>query len=155
MKRYRSLIALELSLLFYLGCISFRIDNPAPSENYLESVQLCKKIDESGELFKPLEIQSEFSSKDELIICLVRLKRIETKILLRWKWYSPEKEMVRDTGDVVINPDQKNLEAVTAYDRLKLSPVDNVQGLWTVAVFMNNKFIEKKTFQVRKEFASF
>jgi len=118
----------------------------------VEYVYLCKKVDDSGTLLKPLDIQSEYTLEDEGIICFVRIKDVSQEIHLRWKWYSTDKQMVRDTGKVMINQDEKYLEVVTAYDRFRLNPKDKekIEGQWTVVVFLNDKLIARKIFQINK-----
>lgn len=146
MKRHIPLLTLVILVSQTWSCVSFNVDYVPPPDNRIEGIHLCKGIDDSGELLKPLDIQSEFTSKDEHIICFIQLKDIATKLSLRWKWYSPDKKMARDTGKVVVNRVEKYLEAVTAYDRYKPSPEENIGGQWTVVVFMNDEFIGRKTF---------
>ena len=137
-------------LCSFLGsCITFKSERLFPHDNHVECIHLCRGMEDSGDLLKPVDIQSDFTSKDDHINCFIKLKDVSIKIRLRWKWYSPDRKMVRDTGDVVVNRDEKPLEAVTAYDMLKLNPEDNSEGQWTVVVFLNDKFIGRKTFQVR------
>jgi len=95
-----------------------------------------------------LDIQSEFTFKDDRVICLIRLKDIGTRIDLRWKWYSPDKELVRDTGNIIVSQGDRYLAAATAYDMFQLNPENIFEGQWTVVIFMNDKFIGKKLFQV-------
>lgn len=137
-----------MSLIFLWDCISLKRDYPLPSENQLVSIHLCKKIDDSGDLLKPLDIKSEFTSKDDSVICFIRLKDIGTKIDLRWKWYSPDKKLVRDTGNIIVSQGDRYLAAATAYDRLQLDAENTAEGQWTVVIFMNDKFIAKKPFQI-------
>lgn len=151
MKRYFAISGLVISLIFFWSCISFKISSLLPTENQVESIHLCKNIDDSGDLLKPVDIQSEFTSKDDNIICLIRLIDIATKIQLRWKWYSPSEKLIRDTGYIIVNQEEKYLEVVTAYDMFKLNLGHNIEGQWTVVVFMNNKFIGRKMFQVNLE----
>ena len=146
MKRYFTILALVI--IFSWGCISLKISPILPPENLVESIQLCKKIDDSGDLLIPVDIQSEFTPKDDHIICFIRLIDIATKIQLRWKWYSPAEKLVRDTGDVIVNQEEKYLEVVTAYDMFKINPEHNIEGKWTVVVLMNNKFTAKKSFKL-------
>jgi len=148
MKRYFVIFVLVISLSSFWSCISFKIGSLLPSENQVEFIHLCKKIDDSGDLLKPLDIQSEFTSKDEHVICFIRIKNIATKIQLRWKWYSPDKKLVRDTGNIIVSQDERYIEAATAYDMFKLNPEEIVEGQWTVVIFMNDKFIGRKMFQV-------
>jgi hypothetical protein len=148
MKKYLAISVLVILLSFFWNCISFKVGYLLPSENQVESIHLCKKIDDSGDLLKPLDIQSEFDSKDDRVICFIRLKDIATKIELRWKWYSPDKKLVRDTGNVIVSQGDRYLAAATAYDRLQLNPENIAEGQWTVVIFMNDKFIGKKIFQI-------
>lgn len=149
MKRHFWILILVISFTLIWSCISFKINPLYPPEAQIEYIHICKNIDDKGDLLKPLDITSEFTLEDENVICIIRLKEIATKIDLRWKWYSPDKNMVRDTENVTVNQDEKYLEVVTAYDMLKLDPEENTEEHWTVVVFINNKFVGKKTFQVR------
>ena len=56
--------------------------------------------------------------------------------------------MVRDTGDVELNPGEKFLEIVTAYDRLKIDSDEAGEGEWTVILLIDNRFIGKKNFRI-------
>ncbi|MBA7613634.1 hypothetical protein ES703_20888 [subsurface metagenome] len=148
MKKYLAISVLVISLIFFWSCISFKVGYLLPSENQVESIHLCKKIDDSGDLLKALDIQSEFTFKDDHVICFIRLKDIATKIDLRWKWYSPDKKLVRDTGNIIVSQGDRYLAVATAYDRFQLNPENIAEGQWTVVIFMNDKFIGKKLFQI-------
>ncbi len=148
MKKYLAISVLIMSLIFFWNCISFKVGYLLPSENQVESIHLCKKIDGSGDLLKALDIQSDFTFKDDRVICFIRLKDIATKIDLRWKWYSPDKKLVRDTGNIIVSQGDRYLAAATAYDRFQLNPENIAEGQWTVVIFMNDKFIVKKLFQI-------
>ena len=148
MKKYLAISVLVILLIFFWSCISFKVGYLLPSENQVESIHLCKKIDDSGDLLKPLDIQSEFTFKDDRVICFIRLKDIATRIDLRWKWYSPDKKLVRDTGNVIVSQGDRYLAAATAYDRFQLNPENIAEGQWIVVIFMNDKFIGKKLFQI-------
>ena len=148
MKRYFVILISAISIIFSWSCISFKTGYLLPSENQVESIQLCKKIDDSGDLLKPLDIQSEFTSEDDRVICFIKLKEIATKIDLRWKWYSPDNKLVRDTGNIIVSQGDRYLEAATAYDMFQLNPENIAEGQWTVVIFINDKFIGKKLFQI-------
>jgi hypothetical protein len=148
MKRYLVITVLVISLSLFWDCISFKAGYILPAENQVEAVHLCQKIDDSGDLLKPLDIKSEFTVDDGSVICFIRLKDIAARIYLRWKWYSPDKKLVRDTGNIIVNQRESYLEAATAYDMFQLSPGDILEGQWTVVIFMNDKFIGKKLFQI-------
>lgn len=137
-------------ITFLVSCITFKPDPLIFPDNRVEFIHLCKGMDDSGELLEPVDIQSEFTSKDEHVNCFIKLKDVSIEIHIRWKWYSPDNKMVRDTGDVIINQEEKYLGVVTAYDMLQFNPKSKNEGLWTVVVFMNDKFIGSKTFRVKK-----
>jgi len=149
MKRNIIIVILLMLSSFFGSCITFRSEHLFPNDNQVECIHLCKGMEDSGDLLKPVDIQSDFTSKDDHINCFIKLKDVSIKIRLRWKWYSPDRKMFRDTGDVIVNQDEEYLGVVTAYDMLQLNPGSKNEGQWTVVVFMNDKFIGSKTFQVR------
>ena len=148
MKKYLLFTVIFMLWGFIGSCVSFRPDPPLPTEPRIDRIQLCKKIEDIGDSLNPLEIQSEFTAKDEHVICFIQLKDIDKKISLRWKLYSPKKVMVRDTGDVFVNQDEKYLEDVSAYDKFELIHKEDIEGQWTVVVFVNDKLVEKVFFLV-------
>ena len=134
------------------ACISFRIFPPYPVEGYIESLSLCKGIDEKeGEFLVPMDIRKEFSATEDNIICFVALKNINRSIQLRWKWYAPDKSLSRDSESVPINKEESQLEALFAYDelRLNLRKGDTVIGFWTVVVLLDNQLIASRIFEVK------
>lgn len=150
--RKEILILIFASSCIFLGsCITFKIKPLPPPEDQVEYVLLCKEVDESGDLISPIAIQSEYTSQDSHIICLIRIKNVSKEIHLMWKWYAPEKKMAKDTGNVVINHEEKYLELVTAYDIFEFNPKENIEGQWRVVVFLNNKLIGRKAFQIKPE----
>jgi len=133
------------------GCITFRIFPPYPVEGYIESVSLCKEIDENEELLVPLDIRAEFSVNEDNIFCFLALKNIDRKIQLRWKWYAPDKALSRDSENVIINKEESQLETLFAYDELQLNlqDKDTIVGLWTVVVLLDNQLIARRLFEVK------
>jgi len=134
------------------GCITFRIIPPYPVEGYIESLSLCKGINEKeGELLAPLDIREEFSTNEDNIICFVVVKNITRKIQLRWKWYAPNKSLSRDSENIVINKEENHLETLTAYDELMLNlrDKDKIVGQWTVVVLLDNQLIARRFFEVK------
>jgi hypothetical protein len=153
MKKGYLIFAVSILILICCSCISFKIQSPLPPENELDVIQLCKNIDMSSDLLKPLDSFSEFSLEDKSVLCFIRLKKISSEIHIRWKWYSPENELVRDTEDVAVNSDDKYLEIVTAFDELELSSVSerDYVGTWIVVFFVDNKLKAKRSFQIKNE----
>ncbi len=150
MKRYKVIIILMFFCLFVNSCISFKVQPPFLTKDWLEEMVVCRRINDSGELLEPLERITDFSVDDDSVICFVRLKEISEEVILRWRWYSSDGTEVRDTGEVAVNENGNYLEAVTAYDRFRLDPGDekNLSGEWTVAVFLNSHFLGKQSFRI-------
>jgi hypothetical protein len=133
------------------GCLSFKVvPSPAPEDIAFE-IMTCKKVDARGELYKPLEITSEFRAANEEIICFVRLKNISKAIRLKWIWYGPDLKLFKETKDLIINAGEDILETISAFDRITIPAEGKGEGQWTVAVFMDREFIARKTFSVRKQ----
>ncbi len=151
MKKKILLVVCVGIILYCVGCITFRIIPSYPVEGYVESVSLCKGIDESGELLAPLDIREEFSINEDNIICFVILKNISRKIQLQWKWYAPNQSLSRATENVVVNKEESQLETLTAYDELMLNlrEEDKIVGQWTVVVFLDNQLIARRLFEVK------
>lgn len=139
-------------LILALGnCISLKI-NPLPlPENMIEEIALCRKIDDSGELLKPLEITTDFRQDIEYVICFVSLRDVSQEIRLKWKWYSPDQELFKESKEVTVNKNVKFLEYVTAYDRITPGEEPKALGRWVVVVFMNDELIASKAFKVNSK----
>jgi len=110
---------------------------------------MCAAVEESGALLKPGEPLKEFDPAQNEIICFLRLEEVEERIVLRWKWYSPENKLVKDTGPTDVNPEEKYLAVVTAYDKLDWNPDVDPAGAWTVAVYVAEDLIGRLSFNIK------
>lgn len=152
MKKIVLFVVYVWTVLFCGGCITFRIIPPYPVEGYIESLSLCKGINEKeGELLVPLDIRAEFSVNEDNIFCFLALKNINRKIQMRWKWYAPDKSLSRDSENVIINKEERQLETLTAYDELHLNlqEKNTIIGFWTVVVLLDNQLIARRLFEVK------
>lgn len=143
----------SMLLCFCLGsCISFRIIPPFPLEGYVETMALCSRVDESGELLEPLGIKVEYQLEEESVYCFIELKNISRRIRMRWRWYGPDKTEFRDSGDVLVNREEQYLETLTAYDELRIDSgeEDNVIGRWTVIVLIDGQLVSRREFSINK-----
>jgi len=137
--------------LLLVGCVSFRVaPSPAP-EDLAAEICTCKKIDETGELYQPVDITSQFTQDDKDVICFVRMKNIRKAARLRWKWYAPDLSLFKETKDMIINAEEDILETISAFDRITIPAEDKSDGQWVVAVFMDRELIARKAFSVRKQ----
>jgi uncharacterized membrane protein len=136
--------------LFLAACLSFRVaPSPAPEDLAVE-IYTCKKIDDSGELYKPLDITTEFALDDRDVICFVRMKNIRKAARLRWRWYAPDLSLFKETKDTIINAEEDFLEAISAFDRITIPGESKSDGQWVVAVFMDRELIARKSFSFKK-----
>lgn len=136
--------------LFLAGCLSFRAaPSPAPEDLAVE-IYTCKKIDDSGELYKPADITSEFARDEKDIICFVQMKNIRKAARLRWKWYAPDLSLFKETKDMIINAEEDFLETISAFDQITIPAEVKSDGQWVVAVFMDRELIARKSFIVKK-----
>ena len=130
------------------ACFSLKIPHLRLPESYIESVELCRKVEFRGDHLSPVEPRTVFGPRDD-VICFIRLRNVPGKTRLRWKWYAPDQSLVRDTGDVEVHVDETALDMVTASDPLRPSSPMKTEGDWTVCVFINDtlawvqKFVTK------------
>lgn len=145
------MMALSIAMtLFLLGCVSLPIVAPPAPEEFSIEIFLCKKIDDSGELYQPLDIASEFGPDDRDIVCFVRLKKIRRVIRLGWRWYAPDFSLFKETKELIINAEEDILDTISAIDRITVPLESKSAGQWVVAVFMDRELITRKAFSVRR-----
>ena len=147
-------IYLPAALLVFVlmgSCVSFKIQPPPDPENQVDTVVLCKIIEEREGLLFPGASVVEFKPSDELVNCFVRLKNVSQTIRLKWKWYTPEGHLFKETKEVTVNRDAIYLEDITAYDQIELKPEELDEGRWTVVVMVNGQLIGRRTFQLLRE----
>ena len=130
------------------SCMSFKIVSSAPGENILEEIAFCPNVEEDQGILKPAEPRDEFEKDSTQIFCLIKVRVVSKSLTLRWKWYSPEKKLWKDTGDVVVDSGNKSIDSVSAYDRINPEKDELAQGEWTVAVFINGHLAGRRIFMV-------
>lgn len=130
------------------SCVSFKIQPPPDPKNQVDTIVLCKRVEQREGLLLPGESIVEFKPGYGPIHCFIRLKNVSKTIRLKWKWYVPEGRLYRETKEVTVNRDSIYLEAVTAYDQIEPKPEELDEGRWTVVVMLNGKLIGRRTFQL-------
>lgn len=134
-------------LYMTLSCISFKIPVLPEPDNQIEKIVLCGDIKTEDDLLNPVEIKSEFNQDTESVICFIQMRYTSQEIELKWKWYSPDGQLQRDTGGITVNPENKYLDYITAYDRLSFEALP-AEGEWIVAVFINDNLIAIRQFKI-------
>jgi len=149
MKLSRAIAVCTAACLLLVDCLSFRVaPSPAPEDLAVE-ICLCKKIDDTGELYQPVDITSEFARDDRDVFCFVRMKNIRKAARLRWKWYAPDLSLFKETKDMIINAEEDILETISAFDRITIPAEGRSEGQWTIVLIMDREFIGRKTFVVK------
>jgi len=149
MRRRRALGALAgLAAAGAAACISFDIRRFPDPDNVVAAFVLCRNADAAGDVLRPIGETSEFGTEDPRALSFASVRNVVRAIRLRWKWYDPAKSLVRDTGDVEVNPEGKSLALVTAYDALDLKPGQAAAGAWTVLLFIDGRLAARRGFSV-------
>jgi hypothetical protein len=130
------------------GCLSFDIRRYPDPENAVASFVLCRAVDAAGDVLKPGPETAEFGKDDARVLAFAGVRNVAGPIRLRWKWYDPAKSLARDTGDVEVNAEGRNLEIVTAYDALDLEAGKAAPGAWTVLLLLDGRLAARRAFSV-------
>lgn len=138
--------ALVLAAAGAAACISFDIRRFPEPEDSVASFFFCREVESADDLLRPAGETAEFAAADGRVISFASVRNVVKSIRLRWKWYDAAKKLVRDTGDVEVNAEAKNLEVVTAYDVLPLDPEKAGPGSWTTLLFIDGRLAARKSF---------
>ena len=128
------------------GCISFKIAPLPDPARVVKQVTLSNVIDESRELLEPGQTTSEFKAGSDTVYCFVYIEEVAQRLSLRWKWYTPENMLYKESQEAVINQEETYLEAVTAYDRIIPESRPELHGLWSVAIFVDDVLLTRLFF---------
>lgn len=132
------------------GCVSLKIVPRPEPEQLVETLVLCKRVLSDGELLAPADITTDFAMDDSGVICFVELKNVSQAMTLKWKWYSPEESLFKETVDVLVNESHLYLKVVTAYDKLDMQQEGSFDGHWVVVVLINGELAGRRTFIIRE-----
>lgn len=142
---------ISLSWLGAAACVTFR---PAvqPPGLEVESLVVCRNAALSGGLHVAEGAARTFGVDIPSLFALAALRDIDRKIALRFKWYAPDGVLARDSGPMPVDPGEKYLDKVTAFDRLDFAPgrVEPREGAWTVALFLNETLADQTSFNIKK-----
>ena len=128
------------------GCISFKIDPLPDPARVVKQVTLSRSMDESRELLEPGQNSSEFKAGVDTVYCFVHIEEVSQKFSLKWKWYTPENVLFKESQEAVINQEKTYLEAVTAYDRIMPESRTELFGQWSVAIFVDDVLLTRLIF---------
>ncbi|MBN1271661.1 MAG: hypothetical protein JXB26_05265 [Candidatus Aminicenantes bacterium] len=149
MKNLRLRFLFIIMAVFLSGCISFRIAPPDWPDKNVDAFLFCRDVKEIESLLEPVGTDDVFSTEETFVLAFVRLKDVSEKLSLRWKWYGPQGNEIRDTGEVPVSDGTRYLEAVTAYDRIGVSLEKTPPGEYITVLFINGTLSSKITFNLR------
>jgi hypothetical protein len=150
MQKCRPWLLVSACTVCFSACFSFKISPLPLPENYTESFEICRKVEIRDDLLSPIETSTVFGPTED-VFCYVRLRNVRRKIQLRWKWYAPDRNLARDTGNVDINADEKYLDTVTAGDPFRSSLSEKKEGYWLVCIMINDVLASVKKFVIQKD----
>ncbi|MBM3296252.1 MAG: hypothetical protein FJY83_01495 [Candidatus Aminicenantes bacterium] len=142
---------IALAWLGAAACVNFR---PAvqPPGLEVESLVVCRNAAFSGGLHVAEGAARTFGLDIPSLFALASLRDIDRGIALRFKWYAPDGVLARDSGPMPVDPGEKYLDKVTAFDRLDFAPgrIEPREGAWTVVLFLDETPADQTSFNIKK-----
>jgi len=131
-----------------ISCVSLKVRPLEDPHARIEILAVCSEVREDGESLVPEGISGTFQA-DSQVICFLKIIDIPGPVTLRWAWYAPEGELVRDTGEIAVNSDGRYLGSISAYDRLDPEDIGGRTGRWTAAVFIDGRLAGTAVFEIK------
>lgn len=130
------------------SCVSLKVRPLEDPHARIETLVVCREVREDGESLVPEGISGTFQA-DSQIVCFLKIIDIPGPVSLRWTWYGPEGELVRDTGEIAVNSEGRYLGSISAYDRLDPEDIGGRTGRWTAAVFIDGVLAGTARFEIK------
>ena len=149
-KRIIKVLLLFLIIFNLSACLSLKIEVPEDPEAVVEYCLILKDInrDFSG-TFKLTD--DSISSAFESVYAVVKVKSVEQRHRIQWRWYGPGNKVRRESPDVSVNSDQKYLEYFVAWDRMSRDFFKEHCGRWTVVISLDDRFLIRKEFDILEQ----
>ncbi len=136
------------------ACITFDPFSLEGPEVFLDRAVLCRQVDARGKWAEPSAEQGVFIiEKDDKVCYYIELRDIRGEHDLRWDWYDHSKKLIRTTEKIVIGVKGKLYKEYIAWDQFAIIDESNA-GFWTVAVFLDNKLLSSRDFEIRRDESS-
>lgn len=103
----------------------------------------------------PIDEASIFSPEDPQALMWVKLDDMAGKHNLRWEWYDPYGKLYLTTGDYKVNTDGKYRPFNTSWHKMAIKgeKAANLPGKWQVKVFLDERPVASREFEIKKEFS--
>lgn len=129
---------------FRLGQLS--LDEPTV---VLERLVFCASLDQKNGWAEPVGDRALFiKGVDSNVYSFLNLRDLRGLHSLFWKWYAPSRRLYRVTDKIAVGKVGKIFERYIAWDLINVSE-DKEIGTWTVAVFIDDKMITVKDFEIK------
>jgi hypothetical protein len=137
-------------LVAFSGCIRWKPARPLVLPPLsLENFITCEEVVHQEESPEPAGNKAVFARGEESRACaFLRFENIRGEHYLVWKWYGPKGRLYRASDEVRIGEADNYFEKFMAWDNIFLSE-DKEPGQWKVAVFLDGKFLESRSFEVK------
>ena len=115
---------------------------------------ICKGIDKSGEMWKPIDPTTIFYDTDEEVYLFVHFEYVTTSHSIIVKWYDPEDKLYGTNNDQIPNPKLEGYdyhEYYQMYWSLYIKDYDaaDLPGQWRVEVFIDGNKEFTDFFEIR------
>lgn len=142
--------ALIAAALTAAGCLRILPkDRPELPAAVLHRHVLCAAVEVRGDWAEPGKDASSFRvGTDPAVHSFLELRDLRGRHELHWKWYDPARALIRSSDPVAVGEEGKTFGRYIAWDRILLHR-DREPGMWTVAVFVDDRLAASRTFEVR------
>jgi hypothetical protein len=151
MKRVLRTAALAAAALAAAGC--FRIlpkDRAGLPAAAIYRHVLCATVEVRGDWAEPSpDVPSFQIGRHEAVHSFLELRDLRGRHEVQWKWYDPARRLFRSSEPVAVGQEGQTFARYIAWDRLRLDS-DREPGMWTVAVFTDDRLAGSRTFEVRR-----
>jgi hypothetical protein len=138
-----------LTLVLMSGCLRFRLLSLDEPTVVFERVVFCASLDQKKGWAEPIGEKALFmKGVDSNVYSFLNLRDLHGVHSLFWKWYAPSRRLYRVTDKISVGEEGKIFERYIAWDVIYISE-DKESGAWTVAVFMDDKVIAVKDFEIK------
>ncbi len=148
--RFPIIFSLMILGLFDMeACIRFRPTALEEPTTLLERAVLCNRVDAQNGWAESSPEQKIFTKgKDSRVFYFLELRDIRGEHTLFWKWYDPSRKLFRAAEKISIGEKGKVFEKYIAWDQILVSE-EKDSGVWTVAVFLDDKLLASRELEIR------
>lgn len=140
-------VILGFSMVSCFYKVSLKVELPDDPDVFVEYISIVKHLDRDSDFTKKIENEKVLNTDPE-IFAVIKVFNISKKIDLKWKWFDPEKKLVRVSEPVAVNRKNGFLEYFVAWDSLDNELFAGKKGEWTVAVIVDDEYLTCCSFSV-------